>query len=177
VQRRLGPRATIAVVAGIFVVGVGVFLALGGSLHHKAAKAVTVTTTTQCSDASNPYGAAPDGFAYEPVDEATRSKTMKALSLDDSGGRVDMREAKRGGVTLGTIVGVPSPDPGAYVSRIVGQAQAGGVQVTKAPGYAVIPLPDGTHVAIGVRGCLAVLISSQDPNGVTYLATAVLGTG
>jgi hypothetical protein len=42
-------------------------------------------------------------------------------------------------------------------------------------GFEVISLSTGSDVAIGARGCRAVLITSQDPNGVRYLAAAVFG--
>jgi hypothetical protein len=39
--------------------------------------------------------------AYEPVDEATRAETVKALRLHDRGGRIELRAARSGGLTLG----------------------------------------------------------------------------
>ena len=84
-----------------------------------------------------------------------------------------MRAARREGLTLGTLVGVPSADPGAYVTELVKTAQTGGAPVKKQKGYAVIPLSDGNVVAVGVRGCRAVLISATDPTAVPFLADAV----
>ena len=88
------------------------------------------------------YGVAPDGFKYEKVDEATRAKTVKALNLNESGGPVDMRAARREGLTLGTLV--RRSEPGSRpptCSELVETAQTGGAPVKKRKGYTVIPLP------------------------------------
>ena len=136
-------------------------------------QATVTAAPTPCTPVGDPYGAAPDGFAYEKVDEATRVKTVKALKLNESAGRVDMRAARREGLTLGTLVGVPSKDPGAYAMQLVTTAERGNAPVKKADGYAVIPLTGGSVVAVGVRGCQTVLISATDPTAVPFLADAV----
>ena len=136
-------------------------------------KATVTAAPTPCTPVADPYGAAPDGFAYEKVDEATRLKTVKALNLNESAGRVDMRAARREGLTLGTLVGVPSKDPGAYVTQLVTTAERGARRSRRPDGYAVIPLTGGSVVAVGVRGCQSVLISATDPTAVPFLADAV----
>src|ERR1700752_5041057 len=83
------------------------------------AQSTPTAAASPCQDIAKPYGDAPDGFSYEKVDEATRAKTVKALNLDEAGGRVDMRKATRGGLELGSIVGVPSNDPAQYASSLV----------------------------------------------------------
>jgi hypothetical protein len=37
----------------------------------------------------------------------------------------------------------------------------------------IVPLSNGRGVAIGIKGCRTVLISAQDPNATTFLATAI----
>ncbi len=127
-----------------------------------------------CGDPSNPYGSPPDNFTYEPAEEAARAKAVESLDLSESGGRVEMTLVRRTGLTLGSIIGVPSDDPEAYADEIVTRAEKGGAGVTHGTGYALIPLSSGTGVAVGVRGCRTVLITAQDPAAVQYLATVVL---
>jgi len=111
-----------------------------------------------------PVRTPPDGFAYETVDEKTRAKTVKALKLDEAGGKVEMRAARRGGQTLGTLVRVPSENPGAYARGLVDTAERSGAPVTNSKGYDVLPLQGGSVVAVGVRGCATILISASDPS-------------
>jgi hypothetical protein len=171
-DRRLGLKAVLAVV----VVTVALVWGLTQLIGNDPDETAPVTASaTPCKEAADPYGTAPDGFEYEQVDEATRAKTVKALNLDEAGGRVDMRAARRGGLTLGTLVGVPSKDPGAYAIGLVRTAERGGAPVTKRDGYAVIPLAGGSVVAVGVRGCRAILINAQDSTAVPFLADAVFG--
>ena len=42
-----------------------------------------------------------------------------------------MRSARREGLTLGTLVGIPRQDPVAYVSDLVKTARTGGAPVTE----------------------------------------------
>ena len=79
---------------------------------------------------------APDNFAYEPAEEAARTKAVKSLDLNESGGRVEMHLVRRTGLTLGSIIGVPSDDPDAYADEIVSRAERGGAGVTHGAGYA-----------------------------------------
>lgn len=176
-DRRLGLKAIIGVLVVTFAVLAGVTQLIGKDSDKSPDGNASVTAVpTACVEASDPYGTAPDGFKYEKVDEATRVKTVKALRLDEAGGRVDMRAARRGGLTLGTLVGVPSPDPAAYAKDLVKSVQSGGAPVTRKKGYSVIPLNGGTVVAVGVRGCQTVLISAQDPTAVPFLADAVFAS-
>ena len=88
-----------------------------------------------------------------------------------------MRLVQRTGLTLGSIVGVPSKDPADYAATMVATAKTGGANVTPGNNYALIPIgTTGQQVAVGVKGCKAVLISSQDPNATKYLADAVFGS-
>jgi hypothetical protein len=173
-DRRLGLKAIIAVLVVAFAVVVGISQLIKKDPDQPGDGSASVTAApTPCAETADAYGTAPDGFKYEKVDEATRAKTVRALNLNEAGGRVDMRAARREGLTLGTLVGVPSPDPGAYVSELVQTAQTGGAPVKKKQGYTVIPLSSGSVFAVGVRGCRAVLISATDPKAVPFLADAV----
>jgi hypothetical protein len=173
-DRRLGLKGVLAVIAVTIALAWGLTQLLAKDPDDPTASTTSVTATaTPCKEAAEPYGTAPDGFEYEKVDEATRAKTVKALNLDEAGGRVDMRAARRGGLTLGTLVGVPSTDPGADALQLVRTAERGGAPITKGRGYAVIPLQGGTVVAVGVRGCRMILISAQDSKAVPFLADAV----
>jgi hypothetical protein len=173
-DRRLGLKAIVAVLVVTFAVVAGISELIKKDPDQPGDGSASVTAApTPCAETPDAYGTAPDGFKYEKVDEATRAKTVKALNLNESGGRVDMRAARREGLTLGTLVGVPSPDPGAYVSELVQTAQTGGAPVKKKQGYTVIPLSSGSVFAVGVRGCRAVLISATDPKAVPFLADAV----
>jgi hypothetical protein len=176
-DHRLGLGATIGVVIFAIALGWGV-----SSLIKKDPKKDSVATATEtptpaptpCTEASPPYGEAPDGFKYEEAPEAERKKTVTALRLDEKSGRVDMRLVRRTGLTLGSIVGVPSKDPANYAATMVATAQSGGATVSPGRGYALIPIgTTGQQVAVGVKGCKAVLISSQDPNATKYLADTV----
>jgi hypothetical protein len=177
-DRRLGPKALLVVV--IFAVA----LAWGlGQLITKAKddpptdpSAQVTATATPCQEVSDPFGAAPDTFKYEKVSEKTRASTVKALNLDEAGGKVEMRAARRTGLTLGTLVRVPSEDPGAYASQLVQTAETAGAPVTSSKHYSVLPLQGGTVVAVGVRGCSTILISAQDSTAVPFLADAVFGS-
>jgi hypothetical protein len=171
-DHRLGLKAVLAVLVVTVAVVAGISQLITKDPDQPAHGAAAATPTA-CRETADAYGTAPDGFKYETVDEATRAKTVKALNLDESGGRVDMRAARREGLTLGTLVGVPSRDPNIYVTELVKSAQTGGAPVTKKKGYAVIPLNSGTVVAVGVRGCRAVLISATDPTAVPLLADSV----
>ena len=129
-----------------------------------------------CQDVADPFGPPPDTFAYEKVDEKTRAKTVKSLNLDEAEGKVEMRAARRTGLTLGTLVRVPSKDPGAYADGLVETAERGGAPVKKSKGYTVLPLQGGSVVAVGVRGCSTILISAPDPTAVPFLADAVFAS-
>jgi hypothetical protein len=170
-DRRLGLKAVIAVLVVAVAAVAGISQLIAKDPDKPAERSAAAPAT--CVETADAYGAAPDGFAYEKVDEATRAKTVKALNLDEAAGPVDMRAARREGLTLGTLVGVPSRDPDTYVAELVKSAQTGGAPVTKKQGYAVIPLDSGMVVAVGVRGCRAVLISATDPKAVPFLADAV----
>ena len=135
--------------------------------------AEVTATATPCQDVSDPFGPPPDTFTYEKVDEKTRAKTVKALNLDEAGGKVEMRAVRRTELTLGTIVRVPSDDPGAYASQLVDTAQSAGAPIKKAKGYSVLPLQGGSVVAVGVRGCSTMLISAPDSSAVPFIADAV----
>ena len=133
-------------------------------------------TAAPCKEVSDPFGPPPETFAYEQVSEKTRAQTVKALKLDEAGGKVEMRAARRTGLTLGTLVRVPSRDPSAYVNELVSAAERGGAPVTKSKGYTVLPLQGGTVVAVGVRGCSTILISAPDPSAVPFIADAVFAS-
>jgi hypothetical protein len=174
-DRHLGPKALLVVV--VFAVA----LAWGLSQLIKkdpddvpgAGSASVTATATPCKEVSDPFGSPPDTFAYEKVDEKTRAKTVKALNLDEAGGKVEMRAARRTGLTLGTLVRVPSTEPSAYADGLVTTAERGGAPIKKSKGYAVLPLQGGSVVAVGVRGCATILISAADPSAVPFLADAV----
>jgi hypothetical protein len=173
-DRRLGLKAVIAVLVVTVAVVAGISQLIAKDPDEAAnGKAGETAVPTACVETADAYGTAPDGFKYEKVDEATRVKTVKALNLDEAGGPVDMRAARREGLTLGTLVGIPSTDPTAYVGDLVETAQTGGAPVKKKRGYTVIPLDSGSVFAVGVRGCHAVLISATDPKAVPFLADAV----
>ncbi len=133
-------------------------------------------TAAPCKEVADPFGAPPDTFAYEKVDEKTRANTVKALNLDEAGGKVEMRAARRTGLTLGTLVRVPSQDPGAYADQLVETAKRARAPVTQKSGYDVLPLAGGSVVAVGVRGCATILISAPDPSAVPFIADAVFAS-
>ena len=172
-DRRLGLKAIIAVLLVSAAVVAGISQLIAKDPDKPADGSAATAVPTACVETADAYGVAPDGFKYEKVDEATRAKTVKALNLNESGGPVDMRAERREGLTLGTLVGVPSTDPAAYVSELVETAQSGGAPVKKRKRYTVIPLASGSVFAVGVRGCRAVLISATDPQAVPFLADAV----
>ena len=107
------------------------------------------------------------------MSEKTRANTVKALNLDEAGGKVEMRAARRTGLTLGTLVRVPSQDPSAYADQLVETAKRARAPVTEKRGYDVLPLAGGSVVAVGVRGCATILISAPDPSAVPFIADAV----
>ena len=73
-----------------------------------AAETPTAPVASACGGPSNPYGTPPDNFTYEPAEEAARTKAVESLDLSESGGRVEMTLVRRTGLTLGSIIGVPS---------------------------------------------------------------------
>jgi hypothetical protein len=173
-DRHLGPKALLVVVVLAVAFAWGVSQLISKDKDDPATGTASVTATaTPCKDTADPFGAPPDTFAYEKVTEKTRAATVKALNLDEAEGKVEMRAARRTGLTLGTLVRVPSKTPETYSSQLVQTAQSGGAPVTKAKGYSVLPLQNGTVVAVGVRGCSTILISAQDPKAVPFLADAV----
>src|ERR1700754_1750875 len=151
-QRHLRLPALLVLIVVALALAWGLSKLLGQGEEQPAATAQSTATAAAapCHDVAKPYGDAPDGFAYEKVDEATRKKTIAALRLDEAGGRVDMRKATRGGLELGSIVGVPSKDPAEYASSLVAAAEGGGAKVTRGNGYVIIPLTSGQNVAVGV---------------------------
>ena len=171
VNRRVGLPIVLATLVVTVAALVALTPLLGGADEPETATGTP--TATACTPIADPFGSPPDRFAYEKVEEATRRKTIAALRLDEAAGRVDMRAARRGAVTLGTLVGVPSGDPSGYVNELVTTAERGSSPVSRQSGFTLIPLESGTVVAVGVRGCTVVLISAQDPNAVRFLATAV----
>jgi hypothetical protein len=176
-DRHLGPKALLVVVVFAVALAWGLSQLIQKDKGDPPAGSAAVTATaTPCRDVSDAFGPPPDTFNYEKVDEKTRANTVKALNLDEAGGKVEMRAARRTGLTLGTLVRVPSKDPSAYASELVQTARSGGAPVTKAKGYAVLPLQDGTVVAVGVRGCSTILISAQDPKAVPFIADAVFAS-
>jgi hypothetical protein len=173
-DRHLGPKALVAVVVCALALAWGLSQLLKKDSGDPGPGTASVTATaTPCREVSDPFGAPPDTFAYEKVDEKTRAKTVKALNLDEAGGKVEMRAARRSGLTLGTLVRVPSEDPSAYAQNLVDTAERAGAPVTKSKGYTVLPLQGGSVVAVGVRGCSTILISASDPSAVPFLANAV----
>jgi hypothetical protein len=173
-DRRLGWKGLLVVA----VVGVAVTGALS-QLFKKdedpaPGAAVTATSTAApCKDVSEPFGAPPDTFTYEEVPEKTRASTVKALNLDEAAGKVQMRAVRRTGLTLGTLVRVPSKDPSAYADGLTETAKRANAPITEGKGYDVLPLQGGTVVAVGVRGCATILISAPDPSAVPFIADAV----
>ena len=173
-DRHLGPKALVGVVVLALVLAWGISQLIKKDPDDPATGSAEVTATaTPCQAVSDPFGPPPDTFAYEKVDEKTRAKTVKALNLDEAGGKVEMRAARRTGLTLGTLVRVPSKDPGAYADELVTTAERANAPVKKSKGYDVLPLAGGSVVAVGVRGCATILISASDPSAVPFLADAV----
>lgn len=169
VNRRLGLPVVLAIVVATLAALILVTPLLRGG-DDEPETASETPAATACTPVADPFGSPPNGFAYEKVDDATRRKTIEALRLDPAG--VDMRAARQGPLTLGTLVAAPSEDPAGYVDELVSTAERGS-PVSRQQGFTLIPLESGTVVAVGVRGCTAVLISAQDPNAVRFLATAV----
>jgi hypothetical protein len=171
-DRHLGPKALLGVV--VFAVALAWGLSQLIKKDDPAPGSASVTATaTPCKEVADPFGPPPDTFAYEPVDERTRAKTVKALNLDEAAGKVQMRAARRTGLTLGTLVRVPSRDPSAYADELVTTAKRANAPVKAGKGYDVLPLASGSVVAVGVRGCATILISAADPSAVPFLANAV----
>jgi hypothetical protein len=172
-NRRLGPVGLLIVA----LCGVAAVYGITRVLPKKddpAASATPTATATPCKPAPTTFGAPPDTFTYEKVDDKTRANTVKALKLDERDGRVEMVKATRGGLTLGQLVGVPDArDPADYAASLVASAQGGGAKVTRGNGFAIIPLRSGQRIAVGVRGCDTILISAQDPDAVQFLAANV----
>lgn len=162
-------KLPVFLIAGVLAAALGVFAVVRDEDEPPAEPAAAVPTSECPAD----YGAPPDGFDYAPADEATRTRTIEALGLNESGGRVDMRLAQQGGITLGNLVGVPAADPAASVASIAGQARSSGAKVRREGRYELITLASGRNVAVGPRGCRAVLITAADPEAVRYLAALV----
>jgi hypothetical protein len=175
-DRHLGPKALVVVVVCSVALAWGLSQLIKKDPDAPLAGATATPVATPCKAVSDPFGPPPDTFAYEKVDEKTRAKTVKALGLDEAGGKVEMRAARRTGLTLGTLVRVPSENPGAYADELVQTAERAKAPVTKSKGYAVLPLAGGSVVAVGVRGCATLLISAPDPNAVPFLADAVFAS-
>jgi hypothetical protein len=177
-DRHLGPKALLAVVVFALVLAWGLSQLIGKDADDPPAGSASATATgAPCRDVPDPFGSPPDTFAYEKVSEKTRAKTVKALNLDEAGGKVEMRAARRTGLTLGTLVRVPSKEPSAYAQGLVATAERSGAPVTRSKGYTVLPLQGGAVVAVGVRGCATILISASDPTAVPFLADAVFASG
>jgi len=172
-NRRLGPVGILVIV----LIGAAAAYGLSKVVPKKedpVASATPTPSAAPCTRAKSTFGDPPDTFAYDKVDEKTRTSTVKALQLDEADGQVQMVKATRGGLTLGQLVGVPDQtDPADYAASLVASAQGGGAAVTRGKGFAIIPLQGGTKVAVGVRGCDTILISAQDPNAVQFLAENV----
>jgi hypothetical protein len=169
-DRHLGPKALLGVVVFALVLAWGI----SQLIKKDPEEAATVTpTATPCQEASDPFGPPPDTLAYEKVDEKTRAKTVEALKLDEAAGKVEMRAARRSGLTLGTLVRVPSQNPSAYADELITTAERANAPVTKGKRYDVLPLAGGSVVAVGVRGCATILISASEPSAVPFLADAV----
>ena len=174
-DRHLGPKALVVVVVCALALAWGLSQLLKKDPEESAGTAgpAVTSTATPCKEVSDPFGAPPDTFAYEKVDEKTRANTVKALNLDETGGKVEMRAARRTGLTLGTLVRVPSQDPSAYADQLVATAKRANAPVKAGKGYEVLPLAGGSVVAVGVRGCATILISAPDPSAVPFIADAV----
>ncbi|HWK26458.1 MAG TPA: hypothetical protein VNS09_07850 [Solirubrobacter sp.] len=148
----------------------------GGSSSPSAATPTPSAAATPCTDVAKPFGSPPPGgFAFKKVDEATRAKTVAALHLDEAGGKVQMRAAQRAGLTLGTVVRVPSSKPDAYALELLRAAEQAGAEIQRGSTYAVLPLQGGSAVAVGVRGCATLLVNAPDPTAVPFIADAVFG--
>jgi hypothetical protein len=174
-DRHLGPKALVVVVIFALALGWGLSQLVKKDPEETAGNgaASVSATATPCKEVSDPFGSPPDTFAYEKVDEKTRANTVKALNLDEADGKVEMRAARRTGLTLGTLVRVPSADPSAYANQLVATAKRANAPVKPGKGYDVLPLAGGSVVAVGVRGCATILISAPDPSAVPFIADAV----
>ena len=169
-DRRLGPVGLLVVV----LCGAAATYGLARVVPKNDDPVATATpSATPCHPVADPFGDPPDTFEYATVPEAMRRRTVTALKLDEADGKVQMRQAVRGGLTLGQLVAVPGKDPADYAASLVASAAQGGADVTHGKGFAIIPLQSGEKVAVGVRGCDTILISTQDPNAVQVLAAAV----
>jgi hypothetical protein len=177
-DRHIGPKGLVVVVVFALVLAWGLSQLLKKDDPDPVAGSTpsVTATATPCKEVSDPFGPPPDTFKYEKVNEKTRASTVKALKLDEAGGKVEMRAARRTGLTLGTLVRVPSPDPSAYADQLVATAERGGAPVKKSKGYVVLPLQGGSVVAVGVRGCSTILISAPDPTAVPFIADAVFAS-
>jgi hypothetical protein len=174
-DRHLGPKALLGVVVFAVALAWGLSQLIVKDDDDPGTGTASVTPTP-CKEVADPFGPPPDSFAYEKVDEKTRASTVKSLNLDEAGGKVEMRAARREGLTLGTLVRVPSKDPTAYAQSIVETAERAGAPVTNSKNYDVLPLQGGSVVAVGVRGCSTILISASDPTAVPFLADSVFAS-
>jgi hypothetical protein len=174
-QRHLRLPALLVVIAFALVLawGLSKLVAPDDAKDPQTAQSTATAAATPCQDVAKPYGDPPEGFTYAKVDEATRAKTVKALNLNDAGGRVEMQKVTRGGLELASIVGVPSKNPAEYASNLAAAAQGGGANLTRGNGYMLIPLESGQNVAVGVKGCKTILISAQDPKATQFIAENV----
>ena len=173
-NRRVGPLGALLIIAA----GIAITLAIAQLLPEPepAERSATATATPRpCQALEPPYGEPPPDFAYEPVPESRRAQTVKALRVDETEGKVDVRQAKQtsSGLSLGEIVGVPGKDPARYASSLIASSQASGAKVEGGRGYAILPLASGKQVAVGVKGCRTVLISALDPEATKFLAAAI----
>ena len=178
-DRRLSPKTVLVMVIGAVVVGIVVSLVIASHRDPKhpgpLAQPTPTPTPTPCTPLREPYGSPPAKFEYKQAPESQRAATVKALNLNETGGKIDMRLAEQGGITLGSIVGIPTDDPDSYVNQLASTVKAGGGAVTAGSGYFLIPLANGQCIAAGAKGCRAVLIASQDPNGLKFLAASIFG--
>jgi hypothetical protein len=177
-NRRVGLVGALVIIA----VGIAVTVAIAQLLPKQDEPEETATATatasaapTACKALDPPYGDPPRDFTYAAVDESRRAETVKALKLDEAGGKVDVLTAKQesSDLSLGEIVGVPSQDPARYASSLIASFRTAGAKVEGGDGYAILPLASGKQVAVGVKGCRTVLITALDPEAAKFLAAAI----
>jgi len=176
-SRRVGPLGVLLIVAVGVALTYGIVQVIPKPDEDEPVAKATPTAVADCREVDPPYGPPPDGFEYRAVEESKRAQTVKALRLDESEGKVDVRDVTQTttGIALGSLVGVPSKTPAKYASSLVAAAEVGGSKVSRGKGYAIVPLESGRGVAVGVKGCRTVLFTAQDPNAVRAIA-AVLFT-
>lgn len=177
-NRRLGLLGTgifLAVTFGLIVLVAQLLPSKGEDQERTAASPTPTAVATECEEADPPYGTPPDDFAYVEVAEDKRVQTVKALQLDESEGKVDVRDVQQTSskLVLGSLVGVPSKDPVDYASRLVASSSATGAEVERASTYALIPLQSGKKIAVGVKGCRTVMITAADPEAVKFIAASI----